>query len=198
MSYRRVQTTHPSAKPIATLAQQRNRSEPRDHSGHGIRGEWAKSGRRVAMTVGVKLPLLCFLLALVGSRAQTDAVTPWLDVCTSEDLINYRDQLCPATFVVSTLAFNPLYPLAVSNMTIILQPSEDLQSSIQTTQYVDLNLPGFEPRGTVNIANANLQDLPISAGNTVLCRWEWILTLVGDLALAVKKAPVSSSAVLLQ
>eukprot|EP00435_Cladocopium_sp_Y103_P053061 s143_g16.t2 len=112
--------------------------------------------------------LLCVLVALIGlSSAQTDAVTPWLDVCTSEDLINYRAQLCPATFVVSTLAFNPLYPLAESNVTIILQPSEDLQSSIQTTQYVDLDLPGFEALGTTNIANANLRDLPITAGNTV-------------------------------
>eukprot|EP00434_Breviolum_minutum_P028828 symbB.v1.2.025500.t2/scaffold2452.1/size150514/1 len=121
------------------------------------------------MTILVRVKqLLCLLLALVAlSRGQTDAVTPWLDVCTSEDLINYRAQLCPAAFVVSTLAFNPLYPLAESNVTIILQPSEDLQSSIQTTQYVDLNLPGFEALGTTNIANANLRDLPITAGNTV-------------------------------
>lgn len=112
--------------------------------------------------------LLCVLVALIGlSSAQTDAVTPWLDVCTSEDLINYRAQLCPATFVVSTLAFNPLYPLAEANVTIILQPSEDLQSSDQTTQLVDLDLPGFEALGTTNTQNANLRNLPITAGNTV-------------------------------
>eukprot|EP00913_Durusdinium_trenchii_P007343 g6902.t1 len=112
--------------------------------------------------------LLCGLAVLIGvSQAQTDAVTPWLDVCTSEDFLNYRAQLCPATFVVSTLAFNPLYPLAISNVTIILQPSEDLQSSIQTTQFIELNLPGFEAIGTTNVANANLRDLPITAGNTV-------------------------------
>ena len=76
-----------------------------------------------------------------------------------------------------------LQPRALSNMTIILQPSEDLQSSIQTTQpapeqiqcwqaagcvpkrqkdpdgllrYVDLNLPGFEAVGTTNIAPGGL------------------------------------------
>ncbi|CAJ1417799.1 unnamed protein product [Effrenium voratum] len=116
----------------------------------------------------VRWKLLRFFAALVGlCHAQTDAITPWTDVCTSEDFVNYRSQLCPVTFVVSTLAFNPLYPGAISDITILLQPSEDLPSSIQRTQYIDINLAGFEAIGTTNVANAILRDLQITAGNTV-------------------------------
>ncbi|CAE7417116.1 RDH8 [Symbiodinium natans] len=113
--------------------------------------------------------VICLATVLLRpSTAQTDVVTPWVDVCTSEDFsAEDREQLCPATFVVSTLAYNPLYPGTLANITIILQPSRDLPSSIQQTQYIDFNLVGFEAVGTPNAANALLRDLIITAGNTV-------------------------------
>jgi len=113
--------------------------------------------------------VICIAAVLFGlSAAQTDVVTPWVDVCTSEDFsAEDREELCPATFVVSTLAYNPLYPGSLANITIILQPSRDLPSSIQRTQYIDFNLVGFEAVGTQNTANALIRDLEITAGNTV-------------------------------
>mmetsp|Transcript_70728 Transcript_70728/g.165888 ORF Transcript_70728/g.165888 Transcript_70728/m.165888 type:complete len:1497 (+) Transcript_70728:104-4594(+) len=112
---------------------------------------------------------LCIAAVFFGlSAAQTDEVTPWVDVCTSEDFsADDRAELCPSTFVVSTLAYNPLYPGTIANITIILQPSTDLPSSIQRTQYIDFNLVGFEAQGTQNVANAIVRDLSITAGNTV-------------------------------
>ncbi|CAE7830187.1 RDH8 [Symbiodinium microadriaticum] len=128
----------------------------------GLTAMLAFSGLRNALVI-------CIAAVLVSlSAAQTDVVTPWVDVCTSEDFsAEDREELCPATFVVSTLAYNPLYPGSLANITIILQPSRDLPSSIQRTQYIDFNLVGFEAVGTQNTANALIRDLEITAGNTV-------------------------------
>ncbi|CAE8582734.1 unnamed protein product, partial [Polarella glacialis] len=111
---------------------------------------------------------LPFLLLLVSPRralGQIAAATPWLDVCTAEEYTDYREELCPDTFRVSTLAFNPLYARAIANVTVLMQPSKDLAGSTQKQQYVTLDLPGFLAIGTVNPENGLLRDLSVTASN---------------------------------
>jgi len=82
-----------------------------------------------------------FLLLLYSLWAQT-LETEWLDVCISEEFETDRADLCPATFFVSTVAFDPLSPSEDANLTLILQPADALEAAGREVQ---LNLPGFVP-----------------------------------------------------
>ncbi len=54
------------------------------------------------------------------------------------------------TFIVSTMAFNPPTPLAITNITLMLQPSIDL-SSTSYSQKISMSLPsGFASTGKRN------------------------------------------------
>lgn len=114
-----------------------------------------------------------FLLGLSawprGAFAQLGSPTDWADVCVAEDLSKYRGALCKTTFFVSTLAFNPLGPRKVANMTLILQPSAKIPQDdwLARTQYIDIRLPGFEPVGTMNIGMATKRDLTLTAMNPI-------------------------------
>ncbi|KAF4731572.1 GTP-binding protein 10, partial [Perkinsus olseni] len=49
----------------------------------------------------------------------------------------------PPTFYVSTLAYNPATPEALSTVTVILQPSETLTSTASQVLSLHIHLPGF-------------------------------------------------------
>jgi len=104
------------------------------------------------------------------AAAQIAEPIEWTDVCTSEDLANYKDALCKPTFFVSTLAFNPLGPQVTSHMTVILQPSKKIPQDdwLARVQYIDLDLPGFEPIGTMNVGMATKRDLTLTPMNDLI------------------------------
>jgi hypothetical protein len=99
---------------------------------------------------------------------QIEQATPWADVCTDAAYQQYVPDLCPDTFIVSTLAFNPFYPKADTNITMIIQPTVDMPGSVEMRQYVDLILPGFSPLGTVNFVSSTLRDLRVNGSNPVV------------------------------
>lgn len=111
--------------------------------------------------------VVTLLACLAVAAAQTDA-TAWLDVCTAEEYTDSRTELCPTVFFVSTVAFSPLLPKQSANMTIILQPAQNLLSSVVRTQFVRLTLPGFQPDGTVNVQNSLVRDMPLTGNNPVI------------------------------
>jgi len=129
------------------------------HSPHGHRGAALP---RPASSIRHLAFMFLGLAAMVGAA---NTPTPWTDVCTAEDYQNYRAELCQDVFVVSTLAFDPLYPKSPANVTIIVQPSKTLYSSFAIVQYIEIYLPEFEPYAPVNLLNAMLRDLTVTANN---------------------------------
>lgn len=121
--------------------------------------------RSVATAVAV---LLC-TWTVGPAAAQLARPVDWADVCTAEDLVQYKDALCRKTFVVSTLAFNPLGPQQAANMTVLLQPSFDMPQTdwLARTQYIDIVLPGFEPVGTPNKVIPSYRDLTVTPMNPI-------------------------------
>jgi hypothetical protein len=109
--------------------------------GSGAAGRRRGSGTFPGLRLAAAL-----LLAVPRLSASTDT-TAWTDVCTAEEFVAELDNLCPAVFLVSTLAFNPNSPGADANVTLIIQPSTALTSSSSGTQYIYLELPGFNPVG---------------------------------------------------
>lgn len=115
---------------------------------------------------GWRLALLAFFSLLHRPSAQgSGGTTLWADVCTDEEYNNYQLELCPEIFRSSTLAFNPLYPGADANITLILQPTINLVSRPERVQYVSIRLPGFDPIGSVNFNDALIRDLSVQANN---------------------------------
>lgn len=99
---------------------------------------------------------------------QIEQATTWADVCTDAVYQQFVPDLCPDTFIVSTLAFNPFYPKADTNITMIIQPTVDMPGSVEMRQYVDLILPGFSPLGTVNFVSSTIRDLRVNGSNPVV------------------------------
>eukprot|EP00929_Paragymnodinium_shiwhaense_P063655 TRINITY_DN31811_c0_g1_i1.p1 TRINITY_DN31811_c0_g1~~TRINITY_DN31811_c0_g1_i1.p1 ORF type:complete len:1738 (+),score=312.78 TRINITY_DN31811_c0_g1_i1:62-5215(+) len=99
-------------------------------------------------------------------RLQTQAVTEWVDVCVDDSYARYLIDLCPDVFIVSTLAYNPLYPRIESTITIILQPSRSM-ASVNKVQYVYIQLEEFTPIGEVNEFDAFAVDLILTPNNKV-------------------------------
>jgi len=126
----------------------------------------------VAMLRGLSGVLGSLLLcgSLEPTAAQLSTPIDWADVCTAEDLIKYKDALCKQTFFTSTLAFNPNGPKVVTQMTVILQPSQKIPEDdwLARVQYIDLILPGFEPIGTMNPNNPMWRDLTITSQNPIV------------------------------
>ncbi|CAK0837271.1 unnamed protein product, partial [Prorocentrum cordatum] len=123
------------------------------------------AGRRLGsgFLPGLRLAA-ALLLAALRPSASTDA-TPWTDVCTAEEFIGELDNLCPAVFLVSTLAFNPNSPGADANVTLIIQPSTALTSSSSGIQYIYLELPGFNPVGEEDPVYPLKRQLPVIGRN---------------------------------
>lgn len=101
------------------------------------------------------------------TSANVNPPTPYNDVCQAEEYMNYIQELCPPVFRVSTIAFDPLYPKESSQMTIILQPSESFYSQNAQKVYIDINLPGYEPIGTISASNALIRNMKLEGNNPV-------------------------------
>lgn len=106
-----------------------------------------------------------FLSLLAVAAGQGGSTTAWVDVCTSEEFISHKQELCPEVFQISTLAFNPLEPSTNAKVTIILQPTMDLPSTIEETQFLDVTLPSFEPVGAVVFNDPLQRELTVTASN---------------------------------
>jgi len=114
----------------------------------------------------LRVTLLACLACLTS--ANINPPTPYVDVCQAEEYTKYLAQLCPPVFFVTTIAFDPLYPKESSKVTIIMQPSESFVSTNAQKIYIDIDLPGYEPVGTVNSKDALIRDLKLEGGNPVL------------------------------
>lgn len=85
----------------------------------------------------------------------------WDDVCTNPEWENIRSALCPQAFFVSQVAFNPMFPFAQSNVTLILQPS----NPIGDTEFIRIYLPGFDPIGQPSNVDPSLLELSVTPKN---------------------------------
>lgn len=105
---------------------------------------------------------LVAVLSWVSGALGTGA-TDWDDVCTSPEISPLiRVSLCPQVFIVSTVAFDPMFPFAESNVTLILQPSLPLSDS----ESVSLTLPNFDPIGSTTVQNdITYVELTVTAKN---------------------------------
>merc|ERR1719399_2768076 len=107
-----------------------------------------------------------FLLLAFAKQLHAQAMLP--DVCTMEEYTQYRNELCPAVFLVSAIAFNPLGPQLLSEVTIIIQPSIELLSDSRQKQSLRIKLPDFKPKGAVDPTDALQRLLTVTPMNTVL------------------------------
>lgn len=102
------------------------------------------------------------LFALLAATSVRGQLSPWEDVCTAERYALYEAELCPKVFFTSTIEYNPNYPNLESNVTVILMPSQSMPRDVSYTQYVSIELPGFDWLGTDDAYNANIRYLPIT------------------------------------
>mmetsp|Transcript_73562 Transcript_73562/g.157668 ORF Transcript_73562/g.157668 Transcript_73562/m.157668 type:complete len:1505 (-) Transcript_73562:114-4628(-) len=117
--------------------------------------------------------LVRFFATLVIAVLRLDGVgqtiPEWSNVCIAEEYVKLCSGLiiclCPETFTVSTLAFNPLYPLANATVTLIVRPSRDLPSSVAQEQFIHLTLNGFLPLGPVSADDASVRDHQVVGRN---------------------------------
>ncbi|CAD7955579.1 unnamed protein product [Amoebophrya sp. A120] len=84
-------------------------------------------------------------LAEAHAERQLQVAAVWQNVCTEDAYQQFRKELCPPTFPVSVLAYNPSGPGVTAKLTIILRPSITLKQVANSVELVALTfaLPGF-------------------------------------------------------
>ena len=79
----------------------------------------------------------------IRRRMQADEIQ-FIDVCTADEYskADVRAKLCPSTFLISTLAFNPHGPGVTSRITLVMRPSVQVTSDANLESVVRLRFPG--------------------------------------------------------
>ncbi|CAD7927173.1 unnamed protein product [Amoebophrya sp. A25] len=84
-------------------------------------------------------------LAEAEAARQLQVAAVWQDVCTEDAYVQFRKELCPPTFPVSSLAYNPTGPGLTTKLTVILRPSINLlmvPNSLEPIE-IEFSFPNF-------------------------------------------------------